>query len=709
MGFGTVMSVEAATRLAHLLADTRGAEILAEMQKLNNSRWRSQTRSSAADIPGDTAAETATGGGVQGGTGNEIGIWAAERTDTGVALRRREGMPEWWRWAHVEYIPPQAGARRLAMVGESAARGWLMEPAFTPTDVLARHLDADPREYQCVDLARSNADLEIMGEVVRNLPIIEPDVVIIFAGNNFGFAPLEESYRDQLAEALRSGGYPVMRQYFIDSVVLPRVDRFLADVARLRSDHGIDVIMVVPETNLRGWEPAPEVEVPAMSHAAMDRWYRLYRDATVARDEARWDDVREIAAKMSDLDRGLGTVSWYLQGRAAENRGDGTEARRLLELARDAGSGLLLDHPPNVITKVREREIQFARDNGIRYIDLADALASTDLPELPDPRFFLDFVHLNDEGMERAMCRVADAVMGKPEGTTPPGPGADPATRAIGHSLGSGFCALRNQPSAVVREQLEFALAADEQTTRQFINSYLSALESHGVRWIHSEVANMLRSPQAFQLCLHIAQARSHSRGFWVFREVVQEVLGRAPATDKGGWQSVDLLKAADTRGFRAPNFTPGKAYFEATSKRTRLAIALDRPQDGTLRLTYRLRRNGGEGAAVEVNGVRVGTLAYTDDWLTERLEVPSGVTRAGVNWIAIDWPVPHIDDVAMWEADASALARRQFPSVLPVFGALFEAFFCREEHPAAGRNGSVKMAARTDASMGWRETETVA
>ena len=378
-------SIAAATRLAQLLADTHGAEVLAELQKLNRAQWTPD---------GEQVREEA---GAAAGSSPLVGIWIPEPTADGVALRRQDGMPEWWLWADADYVPAPAGAQRVAFVGESAARGWLLDPAFNPAMALSRCLNQGSAKYQVADLARTSIDLETLEQVIAHLPAIEPDIVVVFAGNNFTFAPLDDSYRDLLAQALRSGGYPNMRRVYVESVVLPRVDRLLASLAAVRRDHGMGIIIVVPQTNLRGWAAAADVEIPAMSGRDAEQWYRLADEAVAALDGKRWAQVHAATAQMRSLDGGLSPLPWNLAGQAAIADGDGEAARGLLEGSRDAAVGLLLDLVPCIITPVRQRLLRFAAANRMPCVDMADAVRSADLPELPDPRYFLDHAHLTRE------------------------------------------------------------------------------------------------------------------------------------------------------------------------------------------------------------------------------------------------------------------------------------------------------------------------
>ncbi|MFI6323682.1 hypothetical protein ACIBG8_39560 [Nonomuraea sp. NPDC050556] len=653
-----------ADRLARLLSDTRGAEILAELQKVMRK-------------PGVTAEPEPQDG---------IGVWDTVSTDEGVALRRRENAADWFRWADVPYVPAPAGRRRVALVGESVARGWLLEPGFTPAKALAAQLAGD----QVVDLARSNIDIWTLRATLRALPAVEPDVVVLYAGNNFMFAPLDDGYRDVLAAAVRRGGYPEMRRVYVENVILPEVDRLLEDLLRLSETS--EIVVVVPESNLAGWTPAAEIEVPVLPEADLRSWYALRAEAVAAGDPAR---AGALAARMVQLDRGLSPVSWRIRGHAA--LAGGAPARDFLERARDATPGLLLDHVSGVITPIRKRLLDFARANGLKHVDAGVALSWDEHPSLPDPACFLDHIHLNDVGIERVMAHVADAVSGLPAGTTEPGQGASPRVRALGHSLAAGYRALREQPAEAVREQLERALAADPDSTRQVIGSYLDVLETPGPRWTHPAMTGLHADPQTMQVCYQIAQTREHSGGYWTFRRVVQELLGRPtdPATCR--WRSVDLLGRVDGRAFRAPNFVPGKAFFEATKENTTFHLALASPQGGWLRLVHRLPHGN---ATVSVNGVPVGELPQAATWCRTALQIPASATREGVNTVEIAWPVPRTAYADAVEADGSALARRLFPSVLPVFGALYTATF--ELSGARGEEEPVR-ASRVSASTGWQ------
>src|SRR5215472_988348 len=257
-----------ANRLAALLADTSGAEILAELQQL-----AAAVSDPEALLPGGGCGTA----GLPSGPG-DVALWHAERVPGGTELRRRNldehlfcGGASRWHWADFDYVPPPHGARRVVLIGESVARGWAYDPMISPYLVLSRQLDKlAPGRFQCVDLAQAGATAEDLIRLIGQLPALEPDVVVVFAGNNWGCLP-EAPTLDFMADsvsAVRGGGYPQLRRCFIDSVIMPRARQVRDELLRLHAACGAEIVVVLPEFNLRGWAPPAGIDVPVIPAAA---------------------------------------------------------------------------------------------------------------------------------------------------------------------------------------------------------------------------------------------------------------------------------------------------------------------------------------------------------------------------------------------------------------------------------------------------------
>jgi hypothetical protein len=666
-----------ADELARLLSGARGAETLAALQRLRMHQAGPQAPPAAA------APVQAAGGGPD--DGQDVGVWRTERSAAGVGLRRRDVDANPWHWARADYIPPAAGAQRVILMGESVARGWGYDPVLNPAMALERQLDkAAPGRYQCVDLAQAGAMAEDLTRLVGQLPATAPDVVVVIAGNNWGCFPGSRAELiSELANGLAGHGYATMRRRFIDTVMLPRARGLTDSLLALHAEHGVRVIVVIPDFNLRGWAPPPSVEVPLLASGRLTRWFELHARATRACDEQRWSDAAAAAREMAGLDGGTSPVTGQLLARAAIGLGDGTLARAGLEASRDALAGLGICYTPRIIREIRDLLAKFAAGNGFRCVDLGKALASEDIPELPDPTLFWDYCHLSDTGIERAMSAVADAVLDLPAGTTRPGPPpADAEFLALVQVVAAAQAAFLGQPASTVGLHLRLALQA-EPDIRTVLTWLAETMEGTGPMWARPAVEPLSGLRPLASLFGHVALTTSTPAELWTLRGCLEEVLGRTPDTAPG---AADLLADPFREGHRPPNLTPGRAYHTATARRARLAFGVTHPADSRVDLVYRGGAATGPDATVAVNDQLLGTLPPATGWTAARLEIPAAALRPGVNWLSIDWPEPDIDAERALAADCSAMARGELPFMLPVFGELFDARVTLGQHPGRPR-----------------------
>ena len=79
------------------------------------------------------------------------------------------------------------GTRRICFFGESVAAGYLYAPHLTPAMVLEEQLrqTSDTHAYEVIDLARTNETLDGLLTTVRRSLQLNPDVLVLFVGNNW--------------------------------------------------------------------------------------------------------------------------------------------------------------------------------------------------------------------------------------------------------------------------------------------------------------------------------------------------------------------------------------------------------------------------------------------------------------------------------------------------------------------------------------------
>ncbi|HET9790984.1 MAG TPA: hypothetical protein VFR08_06755, partial [Candidatus Angelobacter sp.] len=145
--------------------------------------------------------------------GDRVGIWERKKGSDNF-VRRRDLANQWTWWANVGRIAPKQAKRRVVLIGESVARGYLYDPQFNP----AKALDSIFRsrlgagEIETIDLAKTGMSCELAKDVALSSLVLEPDCIIIFAGNNW----VTDSYRalgsGNAIAVLREDGIPALKR-----------------------------------------------------------------------------------------------------------------------------------------------------------------------------------------------------------------------------------------------------------------------------------------------------------------------------------------------------------------------------------------------------------------------------------------------------------------------------------------------------------------
>ncbi|MCH6161603.1 hypothetical protein [Streptomyces marispadix] len=756
-----------ADRLARLLSDERGARILAEMQKLALVTGRSGAGST--DTAGDAGADAGAESAARKREPFAVGPWEVADDGEG-ALRRRE-MPadEARTWADTGDVPAKGASRRVVVLGESSARGFLLDPVLTPASALHGRLElADPGAFQCVDLAQTGATLQQSDALIARLPRLRPDVVVLYAGNNWVLSQHTPAHLDLLATALQEGGYPGMRDCLLERIVTPAVRRLFRRLAGVTAAAGARVVVVVPQFNLSGWAPDPRFELPPLAPALLSRWRDLREEAEKAGHAGDHHAVLRCAEEMAALDHGTSSLPGWLSAKAAEALGDPEGTRRGYESARDAVCGLLTTHTPRITSALRRLMRDCAAEHDFATVDLDTVLrpesadpdpgpdpgsdsgsplgstagavsvrtreAARPGAALPDPRYFLDYCHLSDRGIELLAAAVADEILELPGGSTPPGPGASPQQRAVAALLAAVHNSFYGQPRERVAALVRVAAEGAPRETQ----ALHELLGSDGPVWAHPAVGVLTRPENAARYLGPMLTRQAQRLGMWSLREVLDERYGLPDATHathatdvtdvadvadvaEGAPQPdvravhatdpavgrrepeapgqpvspgesaerLDLLAAVE-QGllddcFRPPNHRPERGYFQCFAQTATLGFALSRPTGGTLTLVHRIPGAADPTAEVTLNGRHLGTLRAADgSWRSVSLDVPRSATVAGVNRVVIQWPHGGGDWQRRESADAAALTRNEFPQVLAAQGELSEVTFASAGNEAA-------------------------
>jgi hypothetical protein len=641
-------------RLSEQLASEDGSLLLARLQSLALAA----RPKSASPRPVDTEPR--------------IGIWEPRlAADGGLGFIRSEARAHEWRfWADVERIPPKT-RRRVVLLGESTARGYLYDPAVTPASVLQRMLPG----AEVVDLARTDLTAPELASLFDGLHALEPDAIVVFAGNNWHTVVLELTELQRLAAVVRERGYAGCRRVFIDEIVVPRARALMDALAGTARDLGAEVVVVVPEFNLRDWRGEPSVLAPVLHDGRNTAWMEARRRGREAVRRRDVDGARVAAQDMLALDGGTSSVGPALLAELLLTAGLREEARVQLEAARDAVYGILVAHSPRCPGEVQHLLRHKAAEHGFGLVDLPRVFERMLGGELPDRRLFLDYCHLTLEGMTVAMAEVATQLGGDPAAGPP---GVRPADEGIAHFLAAIHNAHYGQSAEIVRYHCARSLeicpgVADPMLA--FVDSQLRPAE----RWMCASFET-LSQPPAVRRYLAAADPRVMEKLADV--ALIEAMVGALEAAGVAARTSattllqqhdapegpIDLLdarrRATTFRERGGYSLGPERAYVQALD--TTSLFFLTRAAGGPVRcrLTCRLPGGGGE-VSVRMNGVPAGTLAARREWTTFDVTLPGA---AGVNRIELDWPLlpPPPDSL---ERAARRLERGTYPDVLPIFG----------------------------------------
>ena len=621
-------SLQGHTRqLALTLASEEGALLLARMQRLALA---------AARMP---APERPDGG-------LRLGIWdpVAHEDGTIEFTRAADTAAEWRYWADADRIPRKT-APRVVLVGESVARAYLFDPEVTLAAMLASSLGVE-----VVDLARTDLTAPQLPPLFDALPALEPDAVILFAGNNWSSLRFELEDLGALAEAVRAGGFAACRRLFVDTLMRGRARATLdAIAARLE---GTPLCIVVPEFNLRDWRSEPAVTVPVLS------------------DTVQWLDHKADGrtAAMIALDDGSSAVSQQMAAEAALARGDVGEARRRFEAARDALCGLMIAHSPRCPEVVQEELRSAAVRHSFTMVDLPGLFGP-----LPDRTLFLDYCHLTAEGLRRTAAAIA-ATVAPVLGVTAQSPPEVPSpVTARAHLLAAVHNAHYGQPAAIVEHHVAVALHLDPGIRETALN-LVEFVCRRSEPWLCGAWTALSTEPQVRRYLGSLQMLRAPRVADTVLADAIATAARKQGLVDdlligEAAETPLDLLlprhRASTFRDAVGQGLGPPLAFVRATALSSRFFVVRREAEELTGQVTLRAAGS----VTVMVNGVRTDVLQAEDRWKTFVIRL---ALSKGRNTIDLHWPAPQVDAAATFERAARRLERGLYPDALAAFGELY-------------------------------------
>lgn len=591
-----------------------------------------------------------------------VGIWEATGEAGAVRfIRSKRFEPEFNLWADVPEIPPKGARRRVVFIGESAAAGWLYGNKLRPAAVLESLFSAAavPGGVEVVDLARVGLSAFSLVDLVTASFALQPDAMIIFAGNNMSGAPPAASYRDwtRRAETLRTQGVGGVQRLVREEL---RANYEGSLSALVPISESLPVAWVLPETNLGEFSFEHVEGCPWLPGDRNVRWWTLRREAEAALAAGDLGRADELAAELLGLDEGTNPAGFLLRARCRLARGETDAARELLEEARDARLWepfpFYFEKPPGVNRVFLDAMRRLFATSKVTLVDLPRAFAAHLGGRLPGTDLFLDYCHMSAQGIALAMAETvvqfAPRLGGKrdlssAELVAPYRP--DPAVEGRGRLAAAIHGAMVGQTGEALRAQVRRAFSAFPES----VELALAILRQtpHAPLWTHPDVAQtewfdflrpMLRAslaaePLSRSLCDALADVLEE-RGVPA-RRPLERTRDREFAIRSDGPTPLLTTEISARRGSSWAN--DGRRYYRAFEPRSEFRFRIPEARPLAARVVAR-RPFAGSSApcTVKLNDVPIRELVLTRRWSTATLELPAEHVKAGDNHLTIEWPL---------------------------------------------------------------------
>jgi hypothetical protein len=633
-----------------------------------------------------------------GGDENMIGIWRKIASNDGVVYERDTASKRYWhQWANVHKLYPKKNKKRVVLLGESVARAFLYDPFYTVATELEGTLNHIPGmpAIEVTDLARTNCRMNDLLTLVQSCKALDPDGVVIFAGNNWHadlYGSLKKDHYQEMYGILKEQGLAGLKA-FVELRFSTMVELFLQKVQEYLCVHNIPVVFIIPAYNLGDWKTAyHQKSTPWLSEKKAQAWFENKNVAEQALLHNDWAQLGTAAEQMVALDP-FHPYSYQLSARYFMSCGKRDEAIRCLEAARDAS--LIYrgnDSNPVCFGIVRKTIRMFASQYGVVTVDSPAIFDQLSEDEIPGREFFLDYCHLTIEAIKITMQHTASALGPLIASLHIPveeikDSGIDPAAelRAVAHFSAAIHNAHRDQPADIIGYHCNKALSCFDGVKKVMLQ-FVDFATRHTPTTLC----------KAFEDVIATGKMRQYDGGFSLQHpkghklmdiKLVNEIALALRATGIDINDDVALLRmqehavnndkinlldpfysSASYNDVSADNFNA--TFLQVRATESSFAFIADKRSELSFELIYRTLNacSTDKKIGIIINGehIKMPELPASDTWRAITFTVDRDLLVNGVNQLTITWPYAE----ANWSDMNNSIGRYGFFNALsPVLG----------------------------------------
>lgn len=639
-----------------------------------------------------------------------VGIWRRTMELEGMVYTRDPRFAnEFCHWAQVDRIPARKSGKRIVYAGESGARGFLLDPFFRPSAYLEQMLSQveESVPVEVIDLARVSIKLKDLMKVCAECIQLEPDVLIVYAGDNWrkSLWGLTDEEKHQVLDVLNRGGEE--RFQGIKAVFEHKSEglivSFLEQLHQQYILQGIPVILVIPEFNLKDWRNSKSDRELVWPQGEQGLWLEMSSQLDRYLHSGQLEEVEKLVDRFIELNR-ANPKGYELLGRLQYGEGQTREARQWLERARDT-SVYRLGPPPACTSFIRDQLLTYSQKYKMKVIDLPAVFNRELNGDLPGFNLFLDYCHLNPEGIHLMVSEIASAIC-----------------EALGHDqLPSSILNNRITPEATIQSKAHFYAAihsahigdqpyevlywhcCEAMKHWSGIADWFVALADLSARktpWLLNQSYKTICTPQyvilrQFRDCMVLdmdlvrAMLQCLKEAGRDIESEINHLRIREHAPELG--ETVDLLETYYRENSYFNVFAGSKSvdynhrnqiYYSARSYTSSFYLIADPKQQLLVKLTLRRQHihQDDNQVLIKLNGAKVLEIMLDEHWSSYSFSLDGKLLLdSGVNLITFHWP--SIDQVIDDMARAIQARFDPYEQIIqrarPVYGDIFKLEIC--------------------------------
>lgn len=617
-----------------------------------------------------------------------VGTWHPEtHNDEVVFIRKKQSDSIFWESSRSQIKQKKyPNTKRVCLIGESAAAGMFFTPNYSPAIALSSHLNLfSETKWDVVDLTRSCMNAGGLLATCKASLQLEPDFVIIMAGNNWFSDVIFEhdapvSKRRAYLDILENLG-PVGISKSYKNNLETHAEKIMQKIVEISKGSAAEFIFALPASNYADWERRCPIYWLGNDTA---QWYELYRLATKELESLHYEEALQIGYKMVVIDGGIAPTSNRIIANALIALGRSDEAYSYCVAESDyAVMYDQLTSFPGMPSFIRKICKQFNDQKNMTIVDLETIFIDYLGTKILDKSLFVDYCHMTPETFNVAMSPVASHLINQNQTKSNSSEKSmvdwrdimknsrpleiDPFRMAVSYFYAGLYNAHLNQPvinSINLEPSIEFFQKAVKFSDKilDIMELYIQARSCYqGAGFSLSKAGQRLFKLINSPLDFPVAQA---SPG--VDALAIEAI---CTSLERNGREGVKLMEQYQQHYIRLLNRgvdLTEPIYIERINEVVRLAVdselstrrkvpyfkswwpcsyfSLVTDIEGDLELKITCRRPY-EGNIAEnfvnilINNNLIGSIHVTSKWSRHNIDIPKNVIIHGFNRLSLEWP----------------------------------------------------------------------